>query len=171
MSKRNIIVIDEKQIMAGSFKRYLMYRFSNHVKITSVTDIEHCEREMDSRSQVIVLDYMTDDKYDTNRGAHIKNTIKGFDPDMDVILLTSDCDVRTDIIKSIREMEKQASMHIIKNTKKPLTMIASTLSNAFFYPVKVFIEEHSIGAFLGLFIMLFALIGLMVYLSHFIFGG
>lgn len=169
MSNKNIIVIDEKQIMAGSFSRYLKYRFGNSVKITSVADIEHCEKEMDSRSQVIVLEYIIDDKYDTNRGAHIKNRIKGFDPDMDVILLTSDYDIRTDIIKSIREMEKQASRHIIKHSKKPLTMIATTLNHTFLYPVKVFIKEHSVGAFLGLFIMLFALIGLLVFISHFIF--
>lgn len=170
MSKKNIIVIDEKQIMAGSFSRYLSYRFGNNVNITTVVDMEHCEKEMNSRSQVIVLEYMIGNEFDANRGAHIKNTIKGYDPDMDVLLLTSDYDVRTDIIKSIREMEKQASMHIVKNSKKPLTMIASTLNNAFLYPVKVFIREHSVGSFLGLFTIIFVLIGFMVYLSHIIFG-
>jgi hypothetical protein len=169
MSKKNIIIIDEKQIMAGSFSRYLKYRFSNNVTITTVTDVEHCEKEMNSRSQVIVLEYMIGNEFDANRGAHVKNTIKGFDPDMDVLLLTSDYDIRTDIIRSIRELEKQASTHIIKNSKKPLTMIASTLTNAFLYPVKVFVAEHSVGAFLGLFTVLFALIGFMVVASHYIF--
>jgi hypothetical protein len=166
MSIKNIIIIDEKQIMAGSFSRYLKYRFGPNVKITSVKDLEHCEREMNNRSQVIVLEYIIDDEYDPNRGAHIKNTIKGFNPAMDVILLTSDYDVRTDIIKSIREMEKQANMHIIKNSKKPLTMIAATLNNAFLYPTRVFIREHSVGAFLGLFIIIFAIMGILTIIFH-----
>ena len=167
MSIKNIIVIDEKHIMAGSFTRYLKYRFGQGVKITSVADIEHCEREMNSRSQVIVLEYMVGNQFDANRGAHIKNTIKGFDPSIDVIVLTSDYDVRTDIVNSIKEMERQASMHIIKNTKRPLTIIATKLHNTFLYPIKVFVEEHSIGAFISLFTIIFGLIGLMVMIAHY----
>ena len=168
MSIKNIIVIDEKHIMAGSFTRYLKYRFGQAVKITSVADIEHCEREMNSRSQVIVLEYMVGNQFDANRGTHIKNTIKGFDPSIDVILLTSDYDVRTDIIRSIKEMEEQASKHIIRNTKRPLTMVTTKLHSTFLYPIKVFIEEHSIGAFVSLFAIIFCLMGFMVVIAHYI---
>jgi hypothetical protein len=169
MSKKNIIIIDEKQIMAGSFSRYLKYRLGSTVTISSVTTIQDCERQMNGRTQVIVLEYIIDDNYDPNRGAHIKNTIKGFDADMDVILLTSDNDVRTDIVKSIKEMERQANRHIRENSKRPLTMIATTLNNAFIYPIRVFVAEHTVSAFIGLFSIAFAVIGLAVIVAQFTF--
>jgi hypothetical protein len=169
MSLQNIIVVDEKQIMAGSFIRYLKYRLGKDIKIITVADAEHCEREMNSRSQVIVLTYMLSDQYDISRGIHIKNTIQGYDSAMDVIILTVNYDVRTDIVKAIKEMERQANKHIMKNTKKPLTIISATLNNAFIYPIRVFVEEYSIGHFIGLFMIIFTLIGFMVASAHYIF--
>ncbi len=166
MSKKSIIIIDEKQIMSGSFKRYLKYRLGPSVNISTVTNIQDCERQMNDRTQVIVLEYIIDDNYDPNRGVHIKNTIKGFDANMDVILLTSDEDVRVDIVKSIKEMERQANRHIRNNSKMPLTMIATTLKNTFIYPFRVFVAEHSIGAFVGLFSIAFVIIGAVVMVAR-----
>jgi hypothetical protein len=169
MSKKNIIVMDEKQVMAGSFNRYLKYRLGPNVNISNASTIQDCENKMNGKTQVIVLEYSIDDNYDPNRGAHIKNTIKGLNADMDVILLTSDNDVRTDIVKAIKEMERQANRHIIENSKKPLTMIASTLNNAFIYPLRVFVAEHTVGAFVGLFSIAFAIIGIVVMVAQFTF--
>jgi len=167
MSKKNIIVLDENQIMAGSFNRYLKYRLGTNVSISNVTTIEDCEKQMNGRTQVIVLEYIINDTYDPNRGTHIKNTIQGFDADMDVILLTSDNDVRTDIVKSIKEMERQANKLIRANSKMPLTMITTTLNNTFIYPLRVFVAEHTIGAFVGLFSLAFAIIGIAVMVAQF----
>src|SRR5581483_5165095 len=153
MKTQNIIIVDEKQIMAGSMARYLKYRFGPSIKISCAANIESCEKELNNKSQVIVLEYKLDDTYDANRGAHIKNTLKGYYPDVDVILLSSDEDVKDDIVKRIKKLEREASRHIIKNSKKPLTVGATVLKNAIVYPIKLLADEHSIGQFVGFFLI------------------
>lgn len=164
----NLIIVDDKQLMAGSFSRYLKNRFGHSVEVNSVTDSNSCLEKIDGQSKVIILDYVFDSGYDTEHGAGIFKTIKAQRPDAEVILLSSPDDVRKDMVKAIKQMERRASSYIIRNKGNTLNVAVSSIENAVMQPIRVLSEEHSIAEFFGLFLFAFLIVGIIVLAAEFI---
>lgn len=161
----NIIIVDDKQLMAGTFKRYFKSRFGRNTVVSTVSDSESCMKEINDESQVIVLDYMFDGNGSLERGKAIFNSIKERNPDIDVALFSTDEDVRNDIVKATKQLERRASNYIIRNDENPLNIAIASTKYAVVHPARIFLEEHSVTEFLGLYIITFTLLAVIVLLG------
>ncbi len=161
----DIIIVDDKQLMAGTFKRYFKSRFGRAANVSTVSDAESCLKEINDESQVIVLDYMFDGQVSLERGKTIFNTIKMQKPDTEIALFSTDEDVRNDIVKATKQLERRASNFIVRNDNNPLNIAIASTKYAIVHPARIFLEEHSITEFLGLYLITFTLLGIIVLLS------
>ena len=156
----NHIILDDKQVMAGSFRRYFKYRFGSAANIFIVKDAESCLKKIDIESRVIILNYHFNGNGLQKNGKNVLDKIKEQKPETDVVVLSSD-EASQDIIKATRKLEKQASNYITKTNNLPLRTV-STIKNTVLFPIRIFVDEFSIADFLYMYLILFVLIGFLV---------
>lgn len=152
----DLILVDDKQMMAGTFVRYFKHRFGNLLNVVIANDAQSCIKRVANGSHVIVLDYPNNGSDET--GKAIADTIKIERPGADVFLVSEEAAVSKDIVRATKRMEKLASEHLINNRG-----ITASLGHRLLFPFRVYIDEFSVNDFLYMYLGLFILMGLLVW--------
>lgn len=153
----DLILVDDKQMMAGTFLRYFRHRFGNLLNVVIASDAQSCIKKAADGSHVIVLDYPNNGTHDET-GRAIADTIKTERPGADVFLITEEASLSKDIVRATKRMEKLASEHLINNKG-----VSTSIGHRLLFPFRVYMDEFSVNDFLYMYLAIFILMGLMVW--------
>jgi len=150
----NLFIVDDNEIMIKGLKLYLNNRFGKGINISTFLTGESCLEKVDQDTNFVILDYFLDGK----NGNEILKSIKAINPKTEVVMLTSNEDIGT-AIESFRE---GASDYLIKNDKA-WNKIIPHVYRAITEPLRRMGKELGSLKFIALFLLVFILIGLIVY--------
>src|ERR1035437_524317 len=87
--KMEVIVLDDDRAYNFALVNYLQEHFGNSVNITSFQTGEQCVDAINSKTEVVVLDYFLDSKFsDAMNGMSVLDTIKKKSPNIEVVMLS-----------------------------------------------------------------------------------
>lgn len=176
----NLLILDDKTIMAGPLSDYLNSRFGRRVAISTFFDADRCMRAMDNNSHVIILNYFINGKDKDNRyknGLNTFNSIKKHNPSAEVTMITSN----GDMTKATEEMQRGACEYIMHREQylyDILQVLDSTvvvplkkivvlpLKSLVALPVRKITHYYSVKDYLMMFIVAFVSIGLLVFVGY-----
>lgn len=155
----NLFIVDDNQSMVLALKHYLSDKFGERIKISTFLDGETCLKNIDEKTDVVILDYFLKGK----NGNEILRSIKERNPRTEVIMLSSDENLET----AIQSFRLGAQNYIVKSNNA-WNKLAKLIRSFQERPVKS-IKEYGIPALISLLFLTFLTIGAISVILNLIF--
>ena len=154
----NLFIIEEDPVTLVNLRIYLKVRFGLKYKIFSFLNSNEAIRQIDSSTNIVILDY---DQGEVN-GYEVYKSIKKLNSNTEVILLSTN----EEIGDAIEQFEKDKTAHDL-----PTKKIKEDQHNHFFkfatYPFDVIVNEFGVSKYLVGFIISFIFLGIVLFVSSF----
>ncbi len=115
-----LLILDDKTLMVDSLSKYLNDTFGERIKISAFFDTDKCIRSIEERSQVIILEYLTESKDNKAKDSlRIRNLIKAESKNTEVTILSS----IKELSEAIEDIKKSACDYILKHEQSPYSIL------------------------------------------------
>jgi DNA-binding NtrC family response regulator len=122
----NLFIVDDDKSMAMTLEHYLNELFGNKLNISTFYDGESCLANINSQTDVVILDYFLKGK----NGNEILRSIKKLNPRIEVIMLSGNESLET----AVMAFELGAKNYVVKS-KNAVRKIAKLIKSFFAKPV------------------------------------
>lgn len=153
----NLIIIDNDTSMAIGLQTFLTQRFKLDLNISLFNSGTVALKSINAGTDIVILDY--DLKYEN--GNEILKEIKLINPSTEVIMLTSNEDVRI----AIESFRKGARDYVIKGNSKAWKKVSKIVYTIIIYPLQIVVKEFRVRKYLAIFLITFLIIGIIVFLT------
>ncbi|HLP55914.1 MAG TPA: response regulator [Fluviicola sp.] len=151
-----LFIIDDNPRLVDELRQYLEQAFGESLTIFTFHSGESALKHVDHETNIVILDH----DLPGENGNEILKSIKRLNPNAEVIMLTSNEDVKT----AIHAFRNGASDYVIKGEKAE-KKVGSLVYNMLTYPVRVINREIGASKFFTIFLLVFIFIGLSVAIS------
>ena len=148
-----LFIIDDNPLLVADLRIYLESVFGETLTISTFNSGESALAKVDKDTHIIILDYHLPGE----NGNEILKSIKAINPKAEVIMLTTNEDIKT----AIDAFRNGVTDYVIKGAKadkKIRSIIYSILS----YPIRVLTREFKVSKYVAIFILTFISVGLCV---------
>ncbi|ASS49683.1 MAG: hypothetical protein A3D31_01740 [Candidatus Fluviicola riflensis] len=150
-----LFIIDDNPQLVVDLRKYLESNFGESLTIFTYNSSESALKSIDHETDIVILDC----DLPGEDGNEILKSIKQQSPRTEVIMLTSNEDVKT----AIHAFRNGAADYVIKGEKAD-KKIGSLIYNIMAYPVRVLTREFGASKFFAIFLLTFIFVGLCVLL-------
>lgn len=151
--RNTLFIIDDNQLLVADLRIYLENTFGESLVISTFNSGESALQKVDHETSIVILDYHLPGE----NGNEILKSIKQINPKTEVIMLTSNEDVKT----AINAFRNGATDYVIKGVKAE-KKIGSLIYNLLTYPVRILTREFGFSKYFAIFILTFLSIGACV---------
>lgn len=148
-----LFIIDDNQLLVADLRIYLENTFGESLTISTFNSGESALRKVDHETNIVILDY----DLPGENGNEILKSIKQINPKTEVIMLTSNEDVKT----AIDAFRNGATDFVIKGVKAE-KKIGSLIYNILTYPIRILTREFGVSKYFAIFILTFVSVGICV---------
>lgn len=148
-----LFIIDDNQLLVADLRIYLENTFGESLTISTFNSGESALKKVDHETNIVILDYHLPGE----NGNEILKAIKQINPKIEVIMLTSNEDVKT----AINAFRNGATDYVIKGVKAE-KKIGSLIYNMLAYPIRVLAKEFGFSKYFAIFILTFISVGVCV---------
>lgn len=148
-----LFIIDDNQLLVADLRIYLETTFGESLTISTFNSGESALKKVDHETNIVILDYHLPGE----NGNEILKSIKQINPKTEVIMLTSNEDVKT----AINAFRNGATDYVIKGNKAE-KKIGSLIYNILTYPIRILAREFGFSKYFAIFILTFISIGACV---------
>jgi two-component system, OmpR family, response regulator len=141
----NLFIVDDDKSTAYSLKHYLNDKFGDKLNISTFFDGESCLENIDSETDVVILDYFLNDK----NGNEILSSIKKRNPRTEVIMLSGNENLET----AIESFKLGAKNYVVKG-RNALKKIAKLIRSIMDESVNS-LNEFGVTKFVSVFLVTF----------------
>jgi PleD family two-component response regulator len=152
----NLFIVDDDKASAIALKEYLSNTFQDRLKICTFFDGESCLKNINEKTDVVILDYFFSNK----NGNEILRAIKERNPRTEVIMLSGNEDLET----ALESFKLGAKNYILKG-KTAWRKISKLVRSILGLPI-ISIKEYGVARFVS--ILLFAFLSMGAAISLFI---
>jgi|ERR1700722_3196743 len=115
-----LLILDDKTLLVDSLSKYLNNRFGERIKVSAFFDTDKCIRSIEALSQVIILEYLTNDKdTKTKDGLRILELIKAESKSTEVTIISS----TKELPIAIEDIKKSVCDYILKHEQLSYTIL------------------------------------------------
>lgn len=156
----NLFIVDDNQLMVVDLRNYLTDIFGDIFTIYTFNTGASALKKVDENTAVVILDYFLKDEL----GNEVLKSIKKINPKTEVIMLSSNDDVKV----AIEAFRNGAADYVIKGNKadKKITYI---IYNIAAFPVEFIAKEFKISKYIALYILTFLTVGVLAFIGFSIF--
>lgn len=149
-----LFIVDDNRLMVSTLKQYLQNRFGPTMHITTFSDGESCLKEIDSDTNIVILDYFMNGK----NGLDILKLIKAINPKTEVIMLSSNEDVGL----AIETFRAGAKDYVVKGEGSwgQITYLVNLIITE---PIRIMVREFGVSKFTAIFLLTFITMGITVF--------
>lgn len=148
-----LFIVDDNPLLVADLRIYLESTFGETLTITTFNSGESALKKVNKDTNIVILDYHLPGE----NGNEILKSIKLINPKTEVIMLTSNEDVKT----AIDAFRNGATDYVIKGVKAD-KKIRSLIYNILAYPIRVLAREFGISKYVAIFILTFVSVGMCV---------
>ena len=148
-----LFIIDDNQLLVADLRIFLESTFGESLTISTFNSGESALKKVDHETNIVILDYHLPGE----NGNEILKSIKQINPKTEVIMLTSNEDVKT----AINAFRNGATDYVIKGVKAE-KKIGSLIYNILAYPVRILAREFGVSKYVAIFILTFISVGICV---------
>jgi len=156
----NLFIIDDNQFMVADLRNYLTDVFGEIFTIHTFSTGESALKMVDKNTSVVILDYFLKNEL----GNEVLKSIKKINPKTEVIMLSSNDDVKV----AIEAFRNGAADYVMKGhiADKKITYI---IYNIAAFPVRLVAKEFKISKYIALYILTFITVGVLAFIGFSIF--
>ncbi|MES2555871.1 MAG: response regulator [Bacteroidota bacterium] len=151
--RNKLFIIDDNPQLVADLRVYLENNFGESLTISTFNSGESALKKVDHETNIVILDH----DLPGENGNEILKSIKQINPKTEVIMLTSNEDVKT----AIHAFRNGATDYVIKGEKAD-KKIGSIIYNILAYPVRILTREFGASKYFAIFILSFIFVGLCV---------
>lgn len=155
----NLFIIDDNQLLARDLKIYLSEAFHNQFTIYNFSTGDSALKKVDKNTTIVILAYFFKDEC----GNEILASIKSINPKTEVIMLTSNDDIKV----AINAFRNGATDYVIKGDKAKKKLV-SIIYNLAAYPVRLVAKEFRIEKYVALYFLTFLSVAALTLLGLFL---
>lgn len=148
-----LFIIDDNPLLVADLRIYLESVFGETLTISTFNSGESALKKVDKETHIVILDYHLPGE----NGNEILKSIKAINPKAEVIMLTSNEDIKT----AIDAFRNGVTDYVIKGAKAE-KKIQSLIYRILSYPIHVLTREFGISKYVAIFALIFISIGLFV---------
>jgi DNA-binding NtrC family response regulator len=156
----NLFIIDDNQLMVADLRNYLTDVFGEIFTIHTFSTGESALKMVDKNTSVVILDYFLKNEL----GNEVLKSIKKINPKTEVIMLSSNDDVKV----AIDAFRNGATDYVIKGDKagKKITHIIYHIAA---FPVRLVVKEFKVTKYIALYILTFLTVGVLAFIGFSLF--
>jgi DNA-binding NtrC family response regulator len=148
----NLYIVDDNKSMVLALEQFLKRQFGEKIRITPFFDGESCLKNINSDTDVVILDYFLGEK----NGNEILRSIKEINPQTEVIMLSGNESIET----AVESFRLGARNFVMKN-EKAWSKISILLDTLVIKPMR-YLWEFRVTKFIAIFAVTFASMGAAV---------
>ncbi len=156
----NLFIVDDNLSATERLKEYLLKRFGEGIKILTFQDRKSCLEKVDDYTNIVVLNHQLIGE----NSAEMVKSIKGVNPDTEVIVQSEEEDIGTAI-----DSYRAGAKGLVIKGKGSERRVAKLIVRIFTAPIRIIERELGLSERIAVFIMSFLTIGAIV-LLYFIFN-
>ena len=156
----NLFIVDDNQLMVADLRNYLTDIFGEIFTIHTFNTGASALKKIDKNTAVVILDYFLKDEI----GNDVLKSIKKINPKTEVIMLSSNDDVKV----AINAFRNGATDYVIKGHKadKKITHI---IYNIAAFPVRLIAKEFKISEYIAVYLLTFLTVGVIAFIGYALF--
>jgi response regulator RpfG family c-di-GMP phosphodiesterase len=151
----NLFIVDDNPVVVIGLRNFLKSNFGASLNISTFLSGESAIKKVNKDTDIVILDYYLPDE----NGNEVLVKIKEINPKTEVIMLTSNEDVKT----AVESFRKGASDYVIKGDKafkKIIKLVYKTMT----YPLIRMGQEFGLSKLMMIFLGAFIFVGFVVFL-------
>jgi len=148
-----LFIIDDNPLLVADLRIYLEDVFGETLTISIFNTGESALKKIDKETHIVIIDYYLPGE----NGNEILKSIKEINPKTEVIMLTSNEDIKA----AIDAFRNGATDYVIKGAKSE-KKIGSLIYSILAYPIRVLTREFGISKYVAIFILTFISVGVCV---------
>ncbi len=152
-NNHRLFIIDDNQLLVADLRIYLESVFGETLTISTFNSGESALAKVDNETHIVILDY----DLPGENGNEILKSIKAINPKTEVIMLTTNEDIKT----AIDAFRNGAADYVIKGAKAE-KKIQSLIYRILTYPIHLLTREFKVSKYVAIFILTFISMGLCV---------
>lgn len=156
IQNQNLFLLENNDLSAARIVAFLEKKFSNSLNITTFNNGSDLIKSIDKNTSIVILDY----DLIGEKGDLILMQIKKINPNIEVIILSSDEDIAT----AIDAFRKGARSFLPKN-KNTFSRIQNIVAGIVYYPAAIISKFFGITELVAIFVVEILYIGIVVFVG------